>query len=262
MRLRPLQPPHSKRTRVRRGGGCSGRRGRAGRGIGCVVESGVPGGGTRGLVSDLRPRRNGRRRCEVDGGDRRMARTRRRVLCRHVRSHGRGGPRSRPCGRARLRAANRVECAAPPRALACRRLHATFPTDARDGAQSAACVRGPDSRRNGGGTMAPLGRRLRSERGAELVEFALVMPILMLVLAGILDMGFLFKNYEVVTNAAREGARMASLPGWVEDDVKARVRDYLAAGGLNAAVATTTVEQIVLVTDIATGRTKIGRAHV
>ncbi len=103
--------------------------------------------------------------------------------------------------------------------------------------------------------MAPLGRRLRSERGAELVEFALVMPILMVVLAGILDMGFLFKNYEVVTNAAREGARMASLPGWVEDDVKARVRDYLAAGGLNAAVATTTVEQIVLVTDIATGRT-------
>jgi Flp pilus assembly protein TadG len=102
--------------------------------------------------------------------------------------------------------------------------------------------------------MAPLGRWLRSERGAELLEFAFVVPVLMLVLAGILDMGFLFKNYEVVTNAAREGARMASLPGWVESDVKARVHDYLNAGGLNGAAAGTTVEQIVLVTDVATGR--------
>src|ERR671937_3089160 len=73
----------------------------------------------------------------------------------------------------------------------------------------------------------------RCDQGAELVEFALVFPLIMLVLAGILDMGFLFKNYQVVTNAAREGARMASLPGWSEADVKSRVKDYLNAGGLS-----------------------------
>jgi Flp pilus assembly protein TadG len=99
--------------------------------------------------------------------------------------------------------------------------------------------------------MAPLSlrpalrRRVRSERGTELLEFALVLPILLVVLAGILDMGFLFKDYEVITNAAREGARMASLPGWVENDVKTRVNNYLSAGGFQG-TATTTVSQVVI----------------
>jgi Flp pilus assembly protein TadG len=110
--------------------------------------------------------------------------------------------------------------------------------------------------------MAPLvvtreAGRLRSERGAELLEFALVLPIMLLVLAGILDMGFLFKNYEVVTNAAREGARMASLPGWVEEDVTARVNNYLTAGGLDG-TATTTIQAVTLFTDEGTGRTITG----
>jgi hypothetical protein len=90
-------------------------------------------------------------------------------------------------------------------------------------------------------------RRVASERGAELVEFALAMPVLLLVLAGILDMGFLFKNYEVVTNAAREGARMAALPGWVEADVVARVNSYLANGGYTGS-ATTVVDTVILAT--------------
>ena len=54
----------------------------------------------------------------------------------------------------------------------------------------------------------------RSERGAELIEFALVFPTLLLVMLGIIDFGFLFQRYEVVTNAAREGARVAILPGY------------------------------------------------
>ena len=44
------------------------------------------------------------------------------------------------------------------------------------------------------------------ERGAELVEFAFVFPTLLLVMLGIIDFGFLFQRYEVVTNAARERA--------------------------------------------------------
>jgi len=52
------------------------------------------------------------------------------------------------------------------------------------------------------------------ERGAVLVEFAVTLPLLLLVLVGILDFGFVFQQYEVMTNAAREGARMAVLPGY------------------------------------------------
>jgi TadE-like protein len=73
---------------------------------------------------------------------------------------------------------------------------------------------------------------LRSERGAELIEFALVFPMLLLVMLGIIDFGFLFQRYEVVTNAAREGARVAILPGYSNADVEARVNQYLASGGL------------------------------
>ena len=54
----------------------------------------------------------------------------------------------------------------------------------------------------------------RSEEGAQLVEFALVLPLLLLVVLGIAEFGFMFQRYEVVTNAAREGARMAVLPGY------------------------------------------------
>ena len=65
------------------------------------------------------------------------------------------------------------------------------------------------------------------ERGAELVEFAFVFPTLLLVMLGIIDFGFLFQRYEVVTNAAREGARVAILPGYADADVQARVNQYL-----------------------------------
>jgi Flp pilus assembly protein TadG len=74
--------------------------------------------------------------------------------------------------------------------------------------------------------------RLASSRGASLVEMALVMPVLLVMLAGIFDIGFLLNHYAVVTNAAREGARVAAVPGWAADDVEARVNAYLAAAGL------------------------------
>ena len=76
-------------------------------------------------------------------------------------------------------------------------------------------------------------RRLwQDEEGAELIEFALVSPLLLLIMCGIFDHGFLFQRYEVLTNAAREGARLATLPGYTAADVTARVNAYLTAGGV------------------------------
>jgi hypothetical protein len=89
-------------------------------------------------------------------------------------------------------------------------------------------------------------RRIRSERGAELIEFALVLPLLLFIVMGVIDFGFLFQRFEVVTNAAREGARMAVLPGYATADVTARVQSYVSTGGLtvtatNPAIAVTDV---------------------
>jgi Flp pilus assembly protein TadG len=85
-------------------------------------------------------------------------------------------------------------------------------------------------------------RLLRSERGAELIEFALILPLLLFIILGLVDFGFLFQRYEVVNNAAREGARIAVLPGgYVQADVEARVRSYMTAGGVANTSGNTTV---------------------
>jgi len=83
------------------------------------------------------------------------------------------------------------------------------------------------------------GKRLRGERGAEIIEMALVTPIFLIIIAAMFDFGFLFRNWEVATNAAREGARIGLLPAYKCDgstaDVKQRVDAYMASAGFNAA---------------------------
>ena len=72
--------------------------------------------------------------------------------------------------------------------------------------------------------------RVRTEAGAELVEFALVLPMLLLILGGIIDFGLILQRQQVVTNAAREGARLAILPGYSTPDVQARVTQFVREG--------------------------------
>jgi hypothetical protein len=78
-----------------------------------------------------------------------------------------------------------------------------------------------------------------------LIEFALVFPLLLVVTAGIVDLGLLIKDYQVVTNAAREGARLGAVEGTGDDIVEARVATYIAAGGLDG-VPGTVVQEVVV----------------
>ena len=73
-------------------------------------------------------------------------------------------------------------------------------------------------------------RRFRSERGAELIELALVLPMLLLVFAAIVDFGLVMQRYLTLNNAAREGARIAVLPGYSQTDVQNRVTEYVREG--------------------------------
>lgn len=52
-----------------------------------------------------------------------------------------------------------------------------------------------------------------SERGAAAVEFALVVPVLIVMIFGMVDMGMAINAQAIVSNAAREGARAASFNG-------------------------------------------------
>jgi Flp pilus assembly protein TadG len=53
--------------------------------------------------------------------------------------------------------------------------------------------------------------RRKKERGQATVELALVLPVLLLILFGIMEFGRVFSAYLVITNAAREGARQAAI---------------------------------------------------
>jgi Flp pilus assembly protein TadG len=81
--------------------------------------------------------------------------------------------------------------------------------------------------------------RWRSERGAELIEMAVALPLLLLVVMGIVDFGFLFQRYLVLTNAAMEGARVAVLPGYTTADAQARATAYATTGGVPGVVTVT-----------------------
>jgi len=81
-----------------------------------------------------------------------------------------------------------------------------------------------------------------SERGTAILETAMTLPLLLLVSVGIFEFGRAYQTWQVLTNAAREGARMAVLPNPVAGAPEARVRQYLTNGQLpNAASATVAV---------------------
>jgi Flp pilus assembly protein TadG len=87
-------------------------------------------------------------------------------------------------------------------------------------------------------------RAFRNERGAALLETAITLPIILLVSVGIFEFGRAFQVQQVLTNAAREGARVSIIATSTDDDVRAAVTGYMRGGGLpdaNVTAATVSV---------------------
>ena len=63
------------------------------------------------------------------------------------------------------------------------------------------------------GKVIPLARRAGDGQGQSLVELALVLPMLILILAGVLDLARVYDAHVSITNASREGARYAIVHG-------------------------------------------------
>lgn len=85
-----------------------------------------------------------------------------------------------------------------------------------------------------------IGRRgWGSERGAAAVEFALILPILMLILFGVIEFGGVYNAQLMVTGAAREAAREMAIGGVVAD-AQAAAADAaigIASGDLDVTVS-------------------------
>jgi Flp pilus assembly protein TadG len=92
-------------------------------------------------------------------------------------------------------------------------------------------------------------KRIRSEKGAALLEAAITLPVILLISVGIFEFGRAYQTWQVLTNAAREGARAAVINGSTDTDVTARVRGYMQAGSLvNYSTATVTIQRSVALT--------------
>lgn len=67
-------------------------------------------------------------------------------------------------------------------------------------------------------------KKLNGERGQSLAEFALIVPIFLILVFSIVDFGMGFHAWITVTNSAREGARLGAVGG-SEAQIIERVRD-------------------------------------
>lgn len=81
----------------------------------------------------------------------------------------------------------------------------------------------------------------RGEAGQSLVELALALPILLALLVGIFEFGRAWNVRQVLTAAAREGARMAVIPGADQAVVENDIDGRLTAAGLNPGDVTVSI---------------------
>ena len=82
-------------------------------------------------------------------------------------------------------------------------------------------------------------KRVHREHGAVAMEFALIMPVLLLILFGTIEFGRVYSQWQVFNGAAREGARCAAVQAGgftncdIEDRVTTAAEPYQVAGPIN-----------------------------
>ena len=90
------------------------------------------------------------------------------------------------------------------------------------------------------------------ERGAIAVEYAMMLPLLVICFVTIIDLGLVVHEYQILQNAVREGALFSALPRnqisplnptATVNDIKQRVIDYCEGGNIPVTPADITVSQ-------------------
>lgn len=82
----------------------------------------------------------------------------------------------------------------------------------------------------------------RARRGAAAIEFAVVSPLLFLLVLGMFEVGRFVNVGEMCTSASRYGARQATVSGATVADVQTQTKSYLNSSGVKGSAATVTVE--------------------
>jgi len=90
-----------------------------------------------------------------------------------------------------------------------------------------------------GGKLEKVCRLCRKNRqGAAAVEFALIAPVFFLMIFGMIEFGRMVMVQQVITNASREGARIAVLDETTGNEVLSAVNDYLSNARVEGADVT------------------------
>jgi Flp pilus assembly protein TadG len=66
--------------------------------------------------------------------------------------------------------------------------------------------------------------KLKTERGAAVVEFAVILPLLLTLFAGIVEFSLVYLNKQILTTASREGARLGIIADTTDSEIKERVK--------------------------------------
>lgn len=86
--------------------------------------------------------------------------------------------------------------------------------------------------------MNRLRKLIRGTKGQSVVEFALVVPILMLIMVAIFEFGRMWMTMNVITSAAYEGARVAAITAPSVSQATAAAQNVLNAARITGAIIT------------------------
>jgi Flp pilus assembly protein TadG len=86
--------------------------------------------------------------------------------------------------------------------------------------------------------------RRRRRRGAQMVEFAIILPVLVLLLFGIIQYGWIFLKTSQLNQAARMGSRVAVRPAATEDEVRGAIDDVMASARLTSSGYTVSISDL------------------
>ncbi|MGQ0804625.1 MAG: TadE/TadG family type IV pilus assembly protein [Actinomycetota bacterium] len=99
--------------------------------------------------------------------------------------------------------------------------------------------------------------RSSDERGAAAVEFALILPLLILLVFGIVQFSLAYNRQQGLHAAAREGARIASLPQTTQSEITTRVNNSLSGVPFSTAPTITITPNVTKPCDQRSGLTVV-----
>jgi Flp pilus assembly protein TadG len=80
----------------------------------------------------------------------------------------------------------------------------------------------------------------KKRRGAAVVEFAVVAPVFITLVFGMIEYGRMVMVQQMLTNGSREGARVGVLDGTTTSEVQSAVTTYLSNAGITGSTVTVT----------------------